>query len=133
MPQEFPDRIILCNTVAVSVQPSTQSVGVSYMDENGTQVLLAMTGVLFQRLGREIENVLESVPDALRWGQNFMPSPRASESISASCTTNPGGRTQSPQQQGRGPDGDKSDRLVVEAVSITKHVGRGKCAIRTPQ
>jgi hypothetical protein len=37
--------------VAVSVRPSTQSVGVSYMDENGTQVFLAMTGVLFQRLG----------------------------------------------------------------------------------
>jgi len=68
--KEFPDRVIPCDAIAVSIQPATQSLGVTFLDENGNQVLLSMRGVLLRGLTQEIETLFETVPDAVSWGRN---------------------------------------------------------------
>jgi hypothetical protein len=55
---------------AVSVQPSTKSVGITFLDADGSQVQLAMHGALLRGLHQEIENVLQTVPDIVTWSQS---------------------------------------------------------------
>lgn len=70
MPKEFPDRIVLCDAIAVSIQPSSQSVGITFLDTDGSQVQLAMHGDLLRQLYDEIEDKLQNVPDIVTWGQS---------------------------------------------------------------
>lgn len=67
MPKEFPDRVVICDHAAVSVQPFGKSVGISFIDSDGQQVLLAMHGALLRGLSQEVDNALQTVPDIVNW------------------------------------------------------------------
>lgn len=68
MPKEFPDRIVQCDAIAVTVRLDSKTVGVSFIDSDGQQVLLLMHGALLRGLAQEVENVLETSPQILSWG-----------------------------------------------------------------
>lgn len=70
MPKEFPDRVVLCDAIALSIQLSTQAVGVTFLDSDGQQVQLALPGVLIRALHQELGSALETVPSIVSWGCN---------------------------------------------------------------
>lgn len=39
-----PDKVIACDAIAASIDPETQTLGVTFLDEDGRQVLLSMSG-----------------------------------------------------------------------------------------
>lgn len=67
MPKELPDRVVLCTEAAITVHMESKAVGISFIDSDGQQVFVAMHGALLRGLAQDVDNVLESVPEILRW------------------------------------------------------------------
>ena len=62
-----PDRTVYCDTAAITVDPVSKLVGVTFVDLDGLQVFVAMHGVLLRGLAQDVDNVLETSPEILYW------------------------------------------------------------------